>query len=156
MLHTTTLPGRVLPYGVIHQVVVQEGEVVVKRYWPAAGVRGRVPGPQPPVVSDVVKDLVIVCLGLPTRSRAVPEYHLLLGLVAQTQVCHIEMDLFQHAALSPSSSFPIPPPGPLSSSSSSSFSPTTPLTHWLLPPPSVASPGAQVDPGGGRGGGGEG
>lgn len=141
----------------VDKVVVQKREVIVKRYWPTAGLRGRVFGRKPPVVSKVVKDFVVVGLGLPAGSRAIPEYHFLAGTVAQTEVRHIEVDLFEHTALSSSitpSSTDLPPRLPPSSSSSSSF--TTLLACPFLPLPSVSSIAVQVFFGGGGGGGGGG
>lgn len=151
-LHTATLPGRVLPHDVVHQVVVQKGEVIIKRYWPTAGLWGRVLMRKPPVVSEVIKDFVIVCLRLPAGSGAVPEYHFLAGAVTQPKVCHIEVDLFEHTALSSSvTSLYLPSCLPSSSSSSSS---STLLACPLLPFPPESSPAAQVFFGGGRGRGG--
>lgn len=155
-LHTPTFPGRVLPNGVVDKIVVQKREVVVERYWPTAGLRGRVLGWKPSVVNEVVKDFVVVGLGLPAGSGAVPEYHLLTGAVTQTEVRHVEVDLFEHAALSSSitSSSDVPPSLPRFSSASSSF--TTLLALHLLPLPSSSSPSARVvferRGGGGRGG----
>lgn len=125
-LHTATFPGRVLPHSVVDKVVVQEREVVVKRYWPTAGPRGRVFTGEPPVVGEVLKDSVVVGFRLPAGPRAVPEYHFLAGVIAQAEVCHIEVDLFEGAAL------------PVSSSSSSSYS-SSPDLHLHLPPAMVQS-----------------
>lgn len=155
-LHAAAFPGGVLPHGVVDEVVVQEREVVVERCRPAAGLRGRVFGGKPPVVGEVVKDFVVVGLGLPAGSGAVPEYHLLAGAVAQAEVRHVEVDLFERAALSSSSSSSDLPPRlrpPRPDSSSSSFlAALLPPLRLLLPLPSEASPAAQVFFGGGGGG----
>jgi len=107
---------------VIHHVVVQERQVVVERDGPAAGAGGRVLV-QLLVVREVVEDLVVVGLRLHAGPAAVPEDQLLLRLVAQPQVRHIEVDLLQQAAsrlhrdplpaLLASSSFPPSSPTPL-------------------------------------------
>lgn len=138
----------------IDEVVVQKREVIVKRYWPTASLRGPVFGREPPVVDEVVKDFVVVGLGLPAGSGAVPEYHFLAGAVAQTEVRHIEVDLFEDAALSSpiTSSSPNLPPR-LPSSSSSSSSSTTLLVCSLLPFPSSSSHASFFGWGGGGGGG---
>lgn len=99
-LHTATFPGRVLPHSVVDKVVVQEREVVVKRYRPTARPRGRVLMEKPPVVGEILEDSVVVGFRLPAGSRAVPEYHFLAGVVAQAEVCHIEVDLFESTASS--------------------------------------------------------
>lgn len=77
---------------VIHHVVVQERQVVVKSDWSTAGARGCVLV-QLLVVCEVVQDLVIVGLGLHAGAAAVPEDQLLFSLVAQPQVRHVEVDL---------------------------------------------------------------
>lgn len=160
LLHTATFPGRVLPDSVVDKVVVQKREVVVKRYWPTAGLRGRLSGRKPPVVGEVLKDFVIVGFGLPARSGAVPEDHFLAGSVAQTEVCHVEVDLFEHTALStsspsPSSSSPnLPLCLPLSRCPPSPFIDL--LARSLLPAPPPASPAVRAVFRWGRGGGGEG
>lgn len=84
----------------VDEAVVQEREVIVERDGPAAGLGRRVFGRELSVVGEVAEDLVVVGLGLPARSRTVPEYHFLAGAVAQTQICNVEVDLFEHAALS--------------------------------------------------------
>lgn len=153
-LHTTTFPGRVLPHSVVDKVVVQKWQVIVESYWPTASLRGRVSGRKSPVVSEVVKDFVIVGQGLSARSRAVPEYHFLARAVAQTKVRNIEVDLFEHTAPSSnitSSSPHLTPRLPLSSSSCPTF--TTLLARSFLLLPSSSSPAAQVLFGRGRGGG---
>lgn len=119
-LHAATFPGRVLPHSVVDKVVIQEREVVVKCYWPTAGPRGRVFTWEPPVVGEVLKDSVVVSFRLLAGPRAVPEYHFLAGVIAQAEVCHIEVDLFEGAAL----------PAPSTSSSSSS----SPGLHLRRPP----------------------
>lgn len=81
----------------VHHVVVQKGQVVIEGDGPAASAGGRVLV-QLPVVREVVQDLVVVCLGLCAWPAAVAEDQLLLGLVAQSQVCHVEVDLLQQAA----------------------------------------------------------
>lgn len=95
-----------LPHSVVDKVVVKEREVIVERDGPAAGLGGCVFGRELPVVGEVVKDLVVVGLGLPAQSRTVPEYHFLAGAVAQTQICNVEVDLFEHATLSLSRTSP--------------------------------------------------
>lgn len=102
-LHAATSPGRVLPHSVVDKVVVQEREVVVKRYRPTARPRRRVFPGEPPIVGEVLKDSVVVGFRLPAGSRAVPENHLLAGVIAQAEVCHIEVDLFEGTASSASS-----------------------------------------------------
>lgn len=135
-LHTTTFPGRVLLHCVVNEVVIQKREIVIKRYWSAAGLRRCVFGRKPPVMSEVVEDFVIVGLRLPAGSRAVPEYHFLTGAVAQTEVRHVEVDLFEHTALSsPTATSPSDLPACLPTSSSF----TTLLARPLLPLPSLSS-----------------
>lgn len=151
-LHAAALPGRVLPHRVVHKVVVQEGEVVVERYGPAAGLGGRVPGREPPAVSQAGQDLVVVGLGLPARPRAVPEYHLLAGAVAQAQVRNVEVDLFEDAAPSsparpPCPDLPLELPLPATVPSALAALPA----RSLLPLPPSPAPSARVV--GGRGGG---
>lgn len=160
LLHTATFPGRVLPHSVVDKVVVQKREVVVERYWPTAGLRGRLSGRKPPVVDEVLKDFVIVGFGLPAWSGAVPEDHFLAGSVAQTEVCHVEVDLFEHTALSTSSASPSssPPKLPfcLPLSKWPPFSFIDLLARFLLPAPPPASPAVRAVFRWGWGGGGEG
>lgn len=151
-LHTTALPGRVLPHSVVDQVVVQEREVVVERDGPAAGLGGCVFGRELPDVGKVVKDLVVVGLGLSAQSGTVPEYHLLAGAVAQTQIGDVEVDLFEHAALSSPRTSPDLLPRLPSSGSFVALS-AGPL---LSPLPSPVARFACGWGGGGGGGGGEG
>lgn len=152
-LDTTALPGRVLPHSVVDEVVVQEREVIVERDGPAAGLGGCVFARELPVVGEVVKDLVVVGLGLPARSRTVPEYHFLAGAVAQTQICNVEVDLFEHAALSsPRTSPDLLPRLP----SSGSFVALSAGPLLLSPLPSPVARFACGWGGGGGGGGGGG
>lgn len=153
-LHTTTFPGRVLPHGVVNEAVVQKREVIVKRCWPTAGLLRCVFGRKPPVVSEVVKDFVIVGLRLPAGSWTVPENHFLAGAVAQTEVRHVEVDLFEHAALSSSIVSRHHARLPTSRSCSTSF--TVLLVPSSLPLPPVSSPAARVFFGEGGSGGGRG
>lgn len=90
-LNTPTLPGRMLLQRVIHHIVVQKRQVVVKRDRPAAGARGCILV-QLFVVREVVQDLVVVGLCLNTGAATVPEDQLLFSLVAQPQIRHIEVD----------------------------------------------------------------
>lgn len=87
--HTATFSSRVLPHSVVNEAVVQKGEVIVKRYWSTASLQGCVFERNVPVANEVQKDFVVVGVGLFAGPRAVPEYHLLTGVIAQTQVCHI-------------------------------------------------------------------
>lgn len=153
-LHTTTFPGRVLPHGVVNEAVVQKREIVVKLYGPTAGLLGRVSWRKPPVMSEVVKDFVVVGLWLPAGSWTVPEYHFLTGAVAQAEVRHVEVDLFEHAALSSSAASRHRTCLATSTSCLTSF--TALLVPPLLPLPSVSSPAARVFCGGGGSGGGRG
>lgn len=142
-LYTTTFPGRVLPHCVVYEAVIQKWEIVVKRCRPTAGLLGRVPGRKPPVVSEVVKDFVVVGLGLPAGSWAVPEYHFLAGAVAQAEVWHVEVDLFKHTALSSSTASGCSASKiclPASGSCSVSFTALLAPSFLLLP--SVTSPDA--------------
>lgn len=86
------LPGRVLLQRVVHDVVVQERQVVVEGDWSAAGAGGRVLV-QLFVMREVVEDFVIVCLGLRAGAAAVPEDQLLFSLVPQPQIRHVEVHL---------------------------------------------------------------
>lgn len=151
-LHASTLPGRVLPHSVVDKVVVQEREVVVEGDGPAAGLGGRVFGRELAVVGEVGKDLVVVVLELPARSRTVPEYHFLTRAVAQTQICNVEVDLSECAALSlPGTSSDLLPRLP----SSGSFVALPAGTLPLSPLPSVVA-GFACGWGGRVGGGGGG
>lgn len=149
-LHTAALPRRVLPHGVVDQVVVQKREVVVICGGSTAGLGGRVFRGKPLVVSEVVKDFVVVGLRLSAGPRAVPEYHLLAGAVAQAQVRHVEVDLFERTALS---SLGLPRSSPVPGSPSTASTP--PLGRPFPPLPSVSSAAAHSFCRG-RGGGGEG
>lgn len=138
-LHTTTFPCRVLPHSVIDKTVIQKREVIIKCYGPTAGLRGRVFRRKSPVARQVVKDFIIIGLGLPAQSRAVFKNHFLTGAVAQTKIWNIEVDLFEHTTLSSSSS-----PDLLSSSCPLSSPFTTLLARSLLPLSSFSSPAALV------------
>lgn len=143
----------------VDEVVVQEREVIVERRGPAAGLGGCVFGRELPVVGEAVKDLVIVGLGLPARSGTVPEYHFFAGVVAQTQICNVEVDLFEHAALSPPGTSPRLLP-PLPSSGSFVTRLARPRLLSSLPSPAARAPpspaAAACGWGGGGGGGGRG
>lgn len=155
-LHTTTFSGRVLLQGVINKTVIQKREVIVKGYWATAGLQGCVFRRKIPVVNEVKNDFVIVVVKLPAVSRAVSEYDFLTGTVAQTEVWHVEVDLFEHAALSLSAAASSSIPSGLhllSSSPSSSF--VSLLLCLLLSVSSVLTSAAQVfSEGGGSGRGG--
>lgn len=85
-LHTTAFPCRVLPHSVVDKIVIQKREVIIKCYGPTAGLRGRVFRRKSPVAREVVKDFVIIGLGLPAQSGAVLKNHFLTGAVAQTKI----------------------------------------------------------------------
>lgn len=137
----------------VDKVVVQEREVVVEGNGPAAGLEGRVFGRELPVVSEVGKDLVIVVLELPAWSRTVPEFHFLSRAVAQTQICNVEVDLSERAALSsPGTSSDLLPCLPSSGFFVGLLAGTLPFS----PLPSPVAGFACGCGGGGRGGGGGG
>lgn len=153
-LHASTLPGRVLPHSVVDKVVVQEREVVVEGDGPAAGLGWCVFGRELPVVGEVGKDLVVVVLELPARSRTVPEYHFLARAVAQTHICNVEVDLSERAALSsPGSSSDLLPRLPSSGSFVALPAGTLPFSPLPSPVAGFACGWGGVGGGGGGGGG---
>ncbi len=89
---TATLPCRVSLHGVVYEVVVQKGQVVVVFDRSAAGGGRRA---VQDVFAEAGEDLVVVCEWVHTHAAAVAEYQLLLTPVAQTQVRHFQLDLSQ-------------------------------------------------------------
>lgn len=82
---------------------------------------------------EVVQDLVVVGLRLGAGAAAVSEYQLLLSLVSQPQIRHIEVDLLQQAT-SALNVYPL-----LSLVASASFAAATSPTTSTLPLDSVPS-----------------
>lgn len=64
----------------VHQVVIQEGQVIVKGDWSTASVRRRF-RQEPLVLGEVVEDFIVVGFRVPARPAAVPEDHFLAGLI---------------------------------------------------------------------------
>lgn len=64
---------------------------------------------QLPVLREVVENLVVVCFRVGAGPAAVSEDHLLFGLVAQSQVGHIQLDLPKLATVA-LAAVALPPP----------------------------------------------
>lgn len=147
VLHTATPPGWVLPDRVVNEAVVQKREVIVKGRGPTAGLQGRVFVRKLPLLNEVKEDLVIVGLRLPAGPRTVPEYHFLAGAVAEAEARHVQVDLFESAALSSPATSSSPLPAHVLSSEFSCFLFATLLLLSLAP---VSSPEVQVFSRGGK------
>lgn len=115
---------------VVHDIVVQEGQVVVEGDWSAAGAGGRVLV-QLFVMREVLEDFVVVCLRLRAGAAAVPEDQFLFRLVTQPQVRHVEVHLLQQAAPGlHRQPLPLSPPLP-SASFASPAAPSTPSPSFV-------------------------